>query len=126
MTTQSRPPLYFSEATKREMIEEFLKGTKTKAEVWRQYTGRDEEHGKMVQWMRKFGYVEKPLSRTKLSLHIMPNKQTQPSVEELQKKIKQLEQQLLDSQLKGEAYRRMIDIAEKELKVSIQKKSDTK
>mgnify|MGYP003553276454 CR=1 FL=1 len=42
------------------------------------------------------------------------------------KKIKQLEQQLLDSQLKEEAYRRMIDIAEKELKVSIRKKPNTK
>jgi hypothetical protein len=56
----------------------------------------------------------------------MSSSKPQPSVEELQKKIKQLEQQLLDSQLKEEAYRRMIDIAEKELKVSIRKKPNTK
>jgi transposase len=125
MGTPRRQPLYFSEATKRQIIEEVLQGTKSKREIWRQYTGRDTEHGKIVEWMRKLGYVEIPFSTKKVSLP-MPNKQAQPSVEELQKKIKELEKKLLDSQLKEEAYRRMIDIAEKELKVSIRKKSDTK
>jgi hypothetical protein len=37
-----------------------------------------------------------------------------------------LENQLVDSQLKEEAYRRMIEIAEKDLKISIQKKPNTK
>jgi hypothetical protein len=45
---------------------------------------------------------------------------------ELEARIKQLERQLEDSQLKEEAYRRMIDIAEKELKISIRKKPNTK
>ena len=125
MSTFRRPPLYFSEATKKQMIEEVLQGTKTKQEIWRQYTGRDTEHGKIGEWMRKLGYIETPFPAKKVSL-VMPNKQSQPSVEELQKKIKELEERLLDSQLKEEAYRRMIDIAEKELKVSIRKKSDTK
>jgi transposase len=75
--------------------------------------------------MRKLGYSENLFPAKKVSLP-MPNNKPQPSVEELQKKIKELEEKLLDSQLKEEAYRRMIDIAEKELKVSIRKKSDTK
>ena len=117
----------FEESTKRRMVEDYLHGGQTKAEIWRRYTGRTEEHGKIIKWMRQFGYLEETLSNGSLSLSIMPGSNTpQSSVEELQKRIKQLEQQLLDSQLKEEAYRRMIDIAEKELKVSIRKKPNTK
>jgi hypothetical protein len=118
----------FSEAQKREMIEAYLDGNRTKAEIWKQYTGRPDsnDHGKILEWMRKLGYSEGIVPGRPVSLTIMPEKKPQPSVEELQRKIKQLEQQLLDSQLKEEAYRRMIDIAEKELKVSIRKKPNTK
>lgn len=118
----------FSESLKREIIEAFLNGNRTKAEVWSQYTGRptSSDHGKILEWMRKLGYPQGIEPNRPVSLTIMPEKKPQPSVEELQKKIKQLEQQLLDSQLKEEAYRRMIDIAEKELKVSIRKKPNTK
>jgi hypothetical protein len=117
----------FEESTKRRMVEDYLKGDLSKAEIWRRYTGKEEEHGKIIKWMRQFGYLERTLPLEALSLSIMPGSTTpQSSVEELQKRIKQLEQQLLDSQLKEEAYRRMIDIAEKELKVSIRKKPNTK
>lgn len=126
MIRQTRPSSSITESERREIIEEYLKGGKTKAEIWRHYTGYDDEHGQLLRWMRQLGYLEKPLRSRPLSLPIMPNSKPQPSVEELQKKIQQLEQQLLDSQLKEEAYRRMIDIAEKELKVSIRKKPNTK
>jgi transposase len=117
----------FEELTKRQMIEDYLKGNQSKAEIWRRYTGETEEHGKIIKWMRQLGYLEGTLVTESVSLLNMPgNTQPQSTVEELQKKIKQLEQQLLDSQLKEEAYRRMIDIAEKELKVSIRKKPNTR
>jgi hypothetical protein len=45
---------------------------------------------------------------------------------ELQKRVHALEQQLQDEKLRVEAYSRMIDMAEKELKVSIKKKLNTK
>jgi hypothetical protein len=120
------PPLYFSEVEKRQIIEEYLKGNRTKADVWRQFTGRQVEHGKIKLWMRKLGYIENISQQKIVALPIMATNKPQPSAEELQRRIKQLEQQLLDSQLKEEAYRRMIDIAEKELKVSIRKKPNTK
>jgi transposase-like protein len=126
MIRQTRPSLTFNESERREIIEEYLKGGKTKVEIWRQYTGYEEEHGQLLRWMRQLGYIEKPLRSRPLSLPIMSSNKPQPSVDELQKKVKQLEQQLLDSQLKEEAYKRMIDIAEKELKVSIRKKPNTK
>ena len=127
MITQKRRAIPFSESERRAIIEEYLKGDRTKVEIWRHYTGYQDEHGQLLRWMRKLGYIEKTLRSGPVSLLSMPaSNKPQPSVEELQRRIKQLEQQLLDSQLKEEAYRRMIDIAEKELKVSIKKKPDTK
>jgi transposase-like protein len=127
MITQTRHASSFSETERRAIIEEYLKGGRTKVEIWRHYTGYRNEHGQILRWMRQLGYVEKTIRLRPLSLYSMPvSNKPQPSIEELQQRIKQLEQQLLDSQLKEEAYRRMIDIAEKELKVSIKKKSDTK
>jgi hypothetical protein len=128
MKTQTRRLVSeISETERREMIEEYLKGGRTKVDIWRQYTGQEEEHGKILKWMRQLGYLDKNLYLKPLSLPGMPAKdKPNQTVEELQQKIKQLEQQLLDSQLKEEGYRRMIDIAEKELKISIRKKPNTK
>ena len=46
--------------------------------------------------------------------------------EDLEKKVKDLEKQLSYEKMKSEAYDTMIKIAERELKISIRKKSDTK
>jgi len=56
----------------------------------------------------------------------MRSQKPKQTKEEMERRIKELEDQLLDSQLKEEAYRRMIDMAEKDLKVSIRKKPNTK
>ena len=51
-----------------------------------------------------------------------------PSLSEatLLARIKELERQLEDEQLRSDAFNRMIDIAEKELQIPIRKKSNTK
>ena len=46
--------------------------------------------------------------------------------EELRRRVKELERELEAAKLRAEAYSLMIDLAEKELKVAIRKKSDTK
>ncbi len=48
------------------------------------------------------------------------------SKEELEKKVKDLEKQLSYEKMKSEVLDTMINIAEKELKISIRKKSNTK
>jgi hypothetical protein len=107
---------------RREIVEEYLTGEETKVAIWRRYTGQEKEKGQLSRWMRQLGYKdEKPVS-----LIYMPKKKSKETPEELQRRIRELESQLLDSQLKEEAYRRMIEIAEKDLKISIQKKPDTK
>lgn len=117
------------------IIKEYLSGNYTKVEIWKKYTGQDEEHGQILRWMRTLGYVsnENSNERKKKFLHlriqppeILDTENSNQDPVELQKRIKELEKQLETAQLKAEGYELMIEIAEKELKIPIRKKSDTK
>jgi len=62
-----------------------------------------------------------------LSLPANKTKKDQPSGALLQEqRIRELERLLEDEQLRSEAYRRMIEIAEKDLNIPIRKKPDIK
>ena len=122
-------------AEREEMIKEYLSGNYSKVEIWRRYTGQTVEHGKMLHWMRMLGYsdkIENPIKRHLSSGFIgqeqavLATKDNQQDPRDLQKRIKELERQLESAQLKAEGYELMIEIAEKELKIPIRKKSDTK
>ena len=113
------------ESERREIIEEYLSGEETKGVIWHRYTGQKKERGQLLRWMRKLGY-SKAEGENFVPLNYMSKKKSNQTREELERRIKSLENQLLDSQLKEEAYRRMIEIAEKDLKISIQKKPNTK
>lgn len=122
-------------AEREEMIKEYLSGNFSKVEIWKKYTGQSVEHGKMLQWMRMLGYsdkIENPIKRhlssafTRQELPILATKDNLHDPRDLQKRIKELERQLENAQLKAEGYELMIEIAEKELKIPIRKKSDTK
>jgi len=127
MTRRKRTKLRsISKSQRREIIEDYLSGEETKAEVWRRHTGEEKEKGRLLRWMRQLGYLRKADSENVIPLIPMPSQKPKRTKEEMERRIKELEDQLLDSQLKEEAYRRMIDIAEKDLKVSIRKKPNTK
>ena len=127
MTKRKRTKLKsISKSQRLEIIEEYLSGEETKAEVWRRHTGEEKEKGRLLRWMRQLGYLGKSDSETVIPLIPMPSQKPKRTKAEMERRIKELEDQLLDSQLKEEAYRRMIDIAEKDLKVSIRKKPNTK
>lgn len=117
------------------MIKEYLTGNYTKVEIWKKYTGQDEEHGQLLRWMRTLGYVsnETSIERKRKFLHsqiqTLETLDTENSYKdpvELQKRIKELEKQLETARVKAEGYELMVEIAEKELKIPIRKKSDTK
>jgi hypothetical protein len=55
----------------------------------------------------------------------MTDKERQ-QLEALQKKVKQLERQLEDAQMKAIALDTLIDVAEEDLKIAIRKKAGTK
>ena len=112
------------------MVKEYLTDQYSKVEIWKKYTGQDNEHGKLLDWMRKLGYISdqskvrsiKPFNPVSL---IMSQKPSDDPIE-LQRRIKELEKQLESAQLKAEGYELMIEIAEKELNIPIRKKSGTK
>jgi hypothetical protein len=60
-----------------------------------------------------------------ITLPVMTDKE-RPKLEALQNKMKQMEQQLEDAQMKNIALETMIDVAEEQLKIAIRKKSGPK
>ena len=83
-------------------------------------------HGGVLRWMRQLGYAEVPVKdrylpiATPISLAAKKTNKNQ-SVESLtqEQRIKELERLLEDEQLRSEAYRRMIEIAEKDFNIPI-------
>jgi transposase-like protein len=91
-------------------------------------------HSLIHDWLRKLGYLPGYRRRTRLeyigidssssTLNKNPSKDTSLTAE--QKQIQQLTKELEDVKILAEGYRRMIEIAEQELKISIRKKHNTK
>ena len=123
-------PREFSLADRQLIIEEYLQNDCTKKEIWQKYTGQSQEKGYLLKWMRQLGYNIPP-KHHRLALNksnSMAKQKEGISIEVLQlkEKIKQLEKALLNSELRATAYDTMIEMAEKELKISIRKKFNTK
>ena len=111
------------------LIEEYLSSDLTKQAIWEKYTGQKEERGQILRWMRKLGYQDKGLSsRPKRGDHTKMEKKGQESFEELQlkKRIAELEKELQEAKMRAIGWSTMIDLAEKEFKISIRKKYNTK
>lgn len=120
-----------SKEVRQRIVEAYLSSKRPKVHLWRELTGRStEEHGQILRWMRQLGYLQRRVGEKPIVLLSMSKKQTpsniKSSTKALEDKIKQLEKKLEDSQLTAEAYRRMIQVAEQEMKIDIQKKSTTK
>lgn len=134
-----RTTFRFTETAKHQIIQEMLSSGCSKQEIWKKYTGRDQEHGKIVAWMRELGYNPQDSVRTitfepkitpmvKRKVPKTDKETSEDSFENLQlkKRIAELEKQLKDTELKAIAFSTMIDIAEKEFKIPIRKKYNTK
>ena len=118
----------YDESFKRMVIEEYLSSRCSKMELLRKYN----IHFKSAinTWMKRLGYEDAHRSQKLKFDETLPLTVTMgiksQNTHELQRRIQELEQQLSDEKLRSEAYLRMIDKAEKELKVSIKKKPNTK
>ncbi len=115
----------YSESFKRQVVEEYLAGGITQSALQRKYDIR----GKcaILYWRRKFS-CEAPVTLSNLSalIPVEVTKKEVKSFSELNQRIKELERQLEDEKLRTEAYQRIIEKAEKELKIPIRKKPNTK
>ncbi len=126
----------FSEIERKQIIQDYQSSGKTKKEIWYKYTGQQEEHGQILKWMRNFELHGHSIN-IKTSFATKQNQlkkqknivtSTEDSFENLQlkKRIQELERQLKESELKAIAFSTMVDIAEKEFKIPIRKKYNTK
>ena len=124
MLVQKRKGSEISVSERHQMIQEFLSGNASKAEIWYNHTGQTEEHGQILQWMRRYGYLDEP-KKINFAPVMSKNKTTSDDsldTAKLKQRIKELEKALEYSELKATAYSAMIDVAEEELKISIRKK----
>lgn len=123
-------PSEFSLEERKMIVEEYLRIGCEKRTIWERYTGQKEEKGHLLRWMRQLGYDIPPKwskLATKKSIS-MPKSQSNNLIEsiELKKRIEELEKALVQSELRATALETMIEVAEKELKINIKKKSYTK
>lgn len=118
----------FSLDERRAIIEEYLQTGCSKQHIWRKYTGQLKERSKLLRWMRELGHPTKSRKLPVSNPLSMSDSQSSKLLDNLQmkQKIAELERALINSELRCTAYETMIEIAEKELKISIKKKSNTK
>jgi transposase len=118
-------------AERENVVKDYLTGRFSKNELWQKYTGQQKEHGQILSWMRTLGYLSEESKRkfVKLPQTVflpMNTDHNELTPEQLKARLKDLEHSLETAQLKVEGYELMIEIAEKELKIPIRKKFDTK
>jgi len=122
----------FSLEERKAIVEEYLRGTETKAAIWERYSGQTEDHGRILGWIRQLGYLAeetgKLVCKEKEPIPSMKeeNPEEKGKLEALSKRVRELEKQLEGANLKLEGYELMIYLAEQEYKISIRKKSDAR
>lgn len=108
--------IFRSTALKKEIVREVLSGRLSKSEAARKYQIKGSSS--ISYWITKFRELDqqRPL--------VVDYKKL--SKEDLIKKLKKLERQLEDEQIRSDGYSKMIDIAEEQLQIDIRKKPDAK
>jgi len=121
----------YTKEFKRKVIEEYLATGCTKISLIRKY--KIDFVSAVQTWMRIMGYRdyyrEIEMSKFEQPILIPLSKQTNKQdldLAALQKRIRDLERQLEEEKLRSEAYARVIEKAELELKIPIRKKPDTR
>lgn len=106
----------YTDSLRLEVVRKIQTGQMSKAEARRVYC--ISSHSTISNWIRKFErsvpYLQSTMDYNK------------SDKKELIKRVKELERQLEDEQIRSLGYSKMIDIAEEQLKVSIRKKPVTK
>lgn len=129
---------YFTQEEQHAIIQEMISNGCTKKEIWKKYTGQEEEHGQLLRWMKKLGYpgVGRAISTTlnsqrkkmniKKKMAVPGRSDDSLEIPQLKKRVFELEKQLKDAELKAIAFSTMVDIAEREFNIPIRKKLNTK
>jgi transposase len=111
----------YSEEFKRKVCQEYLDGNEGLSSLERKY---HLGNSRISVWLKSFGLeIKKTIY---LSSSIMPAKKDPDIQPEDSASVRLLKKQLEDALLEKELYRKMIEVAERELKINIRKKSVTK
>lgn len=109
---------------KMQVVQEYLSTDLSQKDLMDKYNIRGNNTIKL--WMRKFDVQTPSQQQIELQRIMAKEKEKTPYERELEARVKRLESQLEDEKLRTLALSTMIDIAEKELKISIRKKSGAK
>jgi len=114
----------FTDEFKFQVINEYLNTDISKEELKKKHGIRG--NSSIYNWMRKFG--GKNVTDEQISIQKTMSKEVDktPQERKLEAKIKELEKALEQERLRTLALNTMINIAERDLKISIRKKSGTK
>ena len=114
----------FTDEFKLKVVQEYLNTDVSQRELKQKY----DIGGKncITIWMRKFGLKAPSKQQMELQRTMSKQKEKTPYERELEAKVQKLEQQLEYEHLRTLALDTMIDIAERDLKIPIRKKSGAK
>ena len=115
---------FITDELKLKVVQDYLETDISREELKKKYGLPG--NGYIDRWMLKFG-LSKP-SEGQISIYKAMSKETAKTdkEKELQRKVDQLEKDLEMERLRSRALDKMIDIAERDLKIPIRKKSGTK
>jgi transposase len=116
--TKKAHPIY-SESFKFGVISRVVSGQLTKQQAQRKYGIGGKST--ILEWMRSYGYGTDPQPHSPMAKSSDKSRESDPK----NKRIKQLEKQLENERIRSEFYKTIIDVAERELGISIRKKSNT-
>lgn len=114
----------FTDELRFKVVHEYMNSDLSQRELMEKYNIRGVNTIK--KWMRKFDLQEPSKDLIELQRIMAKQKEKTPYERELEAKVEKLEQQLDNEQLRTLALDTMIDIAERDLKISIRKKSGAK
>lgn len=115
----------YSDEFKFKVVQEYLNSDLSQEELLKKYSIGGKSC--ITNWMRKFGLKEESeIGRQKRSVSMSKGRKKTPEELALEAKVKELEKALEYEKLRSLALDTMIDVAERNLKISIRKKPGTK
>lgn len=108
----------YTEEFKQHVCHDFLTGSLCRRAVERKYKIGN---SRLNYWLKELGYEYHKPAAVSSYMHKSPPLDVNDSVT-----VKKLKRELEEARLLAQGYKRMIDIAEQELKINIRKKPNTK
>jgi transposase-like protein len=105
----------YSKEFKNRICQEYLNGKESKRFLEKKYKLGN---SRLLYWMQELGYIASKPIKVSMSKDQKLSEELSPE----QKRIKELEKELENARLQAEAYRLMIEVAERELQIKIRKK----